>query len=255
MTMEENSKQDASMVVVIPMRGGSKRLPGKHLKTLGGRTLIEWTSACVSDAKLNCPVLLTTNSEELAEAGKKVGWTVPTLRPAQLAQDHTSSVDPVLHIVDFYSEQKGEMPDLIVLAQVTSPFRPPASLRIAADIVRANSELPAAIGVSRNKVALGNHFVNGEGYLKPLGPTQKRTTPIYTANGSVYAIRTEVLRSTNSFLPEGSAGIVLDTVGAVDIDTEDDFAIAEAMAAKGMTGHVVGVITPDSEFNPGLKLS
>ena len=63
-----------NILILIPARGGSKRLPGKHLRHLAGRSLMEWTARDISASGLDAPCLLTTDDEAIAEAGRKLGW-------------------------------------------------------------------------------------------------------------------------------------------------------------------------------------
>ena len=75
------------LLIVIPVRGGSKRLPGKHTRLLAGRNLLERTQDAIAEAELGAPVLLTTDDEQIAARGRALGWQAPFLRPAALAED------------------------------------------------------------------------------------------------------------------------------------------------------------------------
>ena len=89
-----------SILAIIPARGGSKRLPGKNLRLLGGRPLIAWSIEAAKGLPGLSDILLSTDDSAIAEAGRAAGATVPWLRPAALATDDASSVDVCLHALD-----------------------------------------------------------------------------------------------------------------------------------------------------------
>jgi CMP-N,N'-diacetyllegionaminic acid synthase len=90
------------ILAVIAARGGSKRLPGKNIRVLGGRPLLAWSVQAARGIDDICDILLSTDDHDVARVGKDSGALVPWLRPAELASDAASSVDVCLHALDRY---------------------------------------------------------------------------------------------------------------------------------------------------------
>ncbi|MBV6510863.1 MAG: N-acylneuraminate cytidylyltransferase [Ignavibacteriaceae bacterium] len=107
---------------VIPARSGSKGVPGKNIKKLGGIPLIQYTINSALSSKLLTKIVVSTDSEEIAEVCKNAGLTVPFLRPTYLAGDDIKTVDVVKHVLKYYLEL-GEEYDSVCLLQPTYPFR------------------------------------------------------------------------------------------------------------------------------------
>lgn len=103
---------DASkLLIIIPARGGSKGLPGKNAKILGGHPLLKWTADAISLSGLkNYQCVLSTDDEEIAEIGSGIGLDVPFIRPTELATDTASAVDTANHAIDWYNAKRDFQP-------------------------------------------------------------------------------------------------------------------------------------------------
>src|SRR5918999_4032681 len=123
------------VLALVPARGGSKGIPGKNLRLLGGRTLIEYAAAAARDSGVVDRAVLTTDSEEIAAIGRRAGLDVPFLRPASLAADDTPMQPVVEHALAALAED-GFVPDIVLLLQPTSPLRTPDHLRRAVAALR-----------------------------------------------------------------------------------------------------------------------
>src|SRR3990170_4228465 len=111
------------IVGIIPARGGSKGLSGKNIKMLCGKPLIAWTIEAGLNSKYLDEVMVTTDSEEIADVSRKFGATVPFLRPHELALDHSTTFEAVQQAIDFYRTNLRKIFDYIVLLEPTSPLR------------------------------------------------------------------------------------------------------------------------------------
>ena len=107
-----------SVLGLILARGGSKGIARKNIKNLCGKPLIAWSIEIAQNADSVEKVVVSTDDEEIAEIAQKYGAEVPFLRPAELAQDDTPSMAPVLHALE-------QLPkfEMILLLQPTSPLR------------------------------------------------------------------------------------------------------------------------------------
>lgn len=215
---------------LIAARGGSKRLPGKNLRPFLGAPLIAHTIAAARACARLDRVVLSTDDPEIAAVAARHGCEVPFLRPAELADDAASSVDMALHALDVLAAQ-GARYGLLVLLQPTSPLRLPGD--IDACVARCLDDgAPACVTVSRAPKPV-DHF----GALDPDGRLDRAAVaaaagdrPLAVLNGACYAIRTEVLRAARSFLPEGATTSETPWLRGADIDTLEDFEVAERVA-------------------------
>lgn len=217
------------VLVVIPARGGSKRLPGKNLAKLAGRSLMEWTARVLLEAGLEADrCLLTTDDSAIADEGRRLGWLVPWLRPPELSHDTASSLETTLHALDWWRTAKGGDPGIVVLAQVTSPFRKPGSLRRAMAMLADDAGLDAVISAADLHRTPASLFAGSTRSLRSLGAASGGA--VYTPNGSFYAIRSQALRREHTFFPARLGAVVCGPIECLDIDTHEDLQIAEAIA-------------------------
>ena len=134
------------ILALITARGGSKRLPGKNIRTLGGKPLIVWSIDVAKGISEVCDILVSTDDLDIADVCKEAGAYVPWLRPAELATDTASSVDAAIHSLDWYEAEKGYVDELLLL-QPTSPFRTHATVQQGIELFGKHGHQPV-LGVS-----------------------------------------------------------------------------------------------------------
>ncbi len=110
------------ILAIIPARGGSKGVPGKNIKLLGGKPLLQYTADSAKESKLLTKIILSSEDENIIGVAKEVGIEVPFIRPSELATDYAKSIDVIRHAIDAL-EAKGEYFDAVCVLQPTSPFR------------------------------------------------------------------------------------------------------------------------------------
>jgi N-acylneuraminate cytidylyltransferase len=222
-------------LAIIPARGGSKRVPGKNTRSFLGVPLIGWTIRFARQLDQFDKIIVSTDSEEIANASRSEGIQVPRLRPAELATDVATSVDVVLDVLA--TEQKsGRSYDLVALLQPTSPIREARRWHQAFEHIASGCE--AVIGVKPVHVHPFHIFKLEDGsVLRPFGDSaglRLRTQdlpPAVCVAGNMYLIRTSVLERHRSFFPPGTVGVLCDQPCELfDIDTEADWVTAEALA-------------------------
>lgn len=227
------------VLVVIPARGGSKGLPGKNIKPLGGLPLLGWTAEALRQSVLHeARCVLSTDDEAIAETGRACGLEVPFLRPANLANDAASSLDVVLHALDWLVTEHQETPTFVLLLQPTSPFRPPTVIDRAWEMLQADTSLDAVIGTKAIQRSLNSLFLpddNDSNRIRPVNTdgdtsTRRQDTPgLVTPNGALYLMRSQALRERHSFFPPATAALPMDAIASLDIDDATDWAMAEAL--------------------------
>jgi CMP-N,N'-diacetyllegionaminic acid synthase len=230
------------VLIVIPARGGSKGLPRKNARHLGDLPLLGWTAQAVRAAGLDEAVcLLSTDDPEIAEIGHSVGLEVPFMRPPELATDEASAESVAIHALDWLAAKRGIHPAAVMWLQPTSPFRTPESLR-AAGAMLVGDGLPGALGVKPVFRSLRTLFYADENMaLLPVDgnvelPNRRQALrAMFTPNGAIYLVPAAELRLSRSFFPRHCRAIVMDQIASIDIDDQTDWAIAEAIAAAGLT--------------------
>jgi CMP-N,N'-diacetyllegionaminic acid synthase len=110
------------ILAIIPARGGSKGVPGKNIKLLGGKPLLQYTANSAKESELITKTILSSEDENIIDYAKSLQIEVPFVRPLELATDTAKSIDVIQHAVAFL-ESKGEFFDAVCLLQLTSPFR------------------------------------------------------------------------------------------------------------------------------------
>lgn len=217
------------ILCVIPARGGSKGIPRKNLRDLGGKPLIVWTIEQALAVQTPLTVLVSTDDEEIAMVSRGAGAVVPFLRPAELAADDTPTEPVVLHAIE-QQRAAGAEPDLIMLLQATSPVRRPGTLDRAIAEFYA-TEVDSLVGVVPQAPFLwwstdpptADYDVGHRQRRQDLTPQTLR----YRETGSLYLTRTEIYRQQHNRLGGRIGLFVMAEDEGIDIDTELDFELAE----------------------------
>ena len=118
--MVENTK----VLVIIPARGGSKGIPRKNIKDFAGYPLIAYSIAAGKRAKSVDRVIVSTDDEEIAEVSRNCGAEVPFLRPSELAQDNTTDMPVISHVLERLKKDGKYDPEIVVQLRPTTPIRP-----------------------------------------------------------------------------------------------------------------------------------
>lgn len=231
-----------STIAIIPARGGSKGLPGKNLRTLGGLPLVAHS---VRFAQV-CPEIdrcvVSTDSEEIAHAAREVKGDVPFLRPSELSEDSTPMLPVLQHAIENVERLEGKLYDFVILLQPTSPFRLPEDVSRALEIIRRDG---AAVGVVAVSPPSFNPRVvcveEKQGYLdfafeQKLYMCRQDAKPVYRINGMLYVWKRDYLMHAlpEHLYAEPHRVLVVPEERAIDIDTLHDFQLAEAMLQAGV---------------------
>jgi N-acylneuraminate cytidylyltransferase len=227
-------------VAFIFARSGSKGLPGKNLKVLGNKPLIGIAIECALKISRIKRVIVSTDSEEIATVSLRYGAEVPFLRPAELALDSTPEWHVWQHALNYLKDFEGSLPKSMVSLPTTSP------LRSVLDVDRCLNEYEK--GLSDVVVTITNSHrnpyfnmvkedANGEFELvnKPVQiVSQRQQTPTcFDLTTVCYVAKSQFVLSSNGMF-EGKVGAVkVPQERAIDIDTEFDFEIAEALIESG----------------------
>jgi len=221
---------------LIPARGGSKGVPRKNVRPLGGKPLLAWTVDEALAAPSLARVVLTTDDEEIAAVGRAHGAEVPFLRPAELARDETGSLPVVLHALEWL-EQGGDRFDAVCLLQPTSPLRRAADIDGAVALLErtgADSVISFTPVGERHPARMKRLDDEGRVHDPPFaeafeGQRRQELPPLYLREGSLYVTRREVLVDGGSFQGRDCRAWLVPEERAVNIDTPFDLLLAELL--------------------------
>jgi len=222
---------------VIPARGGSKGVPGKNLRPLAGRPLLAYTAEAARGSRRLSRVVLSTDDEATAEAGRALGLDVPFLRPADLAADDTPMLPVLVHAADALA-RSGFVADAVVLLQPTSPLRRAEHIDAAVELLETSGadSVVSVVEVPHQFSPVSVMALDG-GRLKPFVPgplvTRRQDKPrVFARNGpAVLATRYAVLAS-GSLYGDDCRPLVMDAETSVDIDSPSDFDYAEFLLGR-----------------------
>jgi N-acylneuraminate cytidylyltransferase/CMP-N,N'-diacetyllegionaminic acid synthase len=221
-------------LIIIPARSGSKGLPGKNIKLLGGKPLIAWTAQAIQKANLsNCLAILSTDSEQYAKVGRDLGLQVPFIRPIDCSNDQATALAVVEHALQWFESEYQYLPEQVMWLQPTSPFRSSAIIKQALELMKSE-QADGVIGCKEIHRDLTTLFNSDNGFLKPLSEAKSIQTrrqevePLLTPNGAMYLCKTDVLQDKKSFYAERTVPLAMDAMMSLDIDTLTDWAMAEA---------------------------
>lgn len=199
--------------------------------------MIAWSIEVVKDIEVICEILVSTDAVAIAEVARAAGALVPWLRPVELATDTASSVDVCLHALDWYENERRKV-DALLLLQPTSPFRRRDTVERGIQLFLAHDRRPV-LGISPAAVhPMLCVRVEGD-VMRPFvaGGMQLRSQDLpaaFAVNGTFYLISPADLRKRRTFFAEDAVPLMIDhPVESIDIDTEWDWRLAEAMLGTG----------------------
>lgn len=225
---------------LIPARGGSKGVPRKNLKSLGGRPLLFYTARAALASQRLARTILSTDDPEIAALGREYGIEVPFLRPAELARDDSPTLPVAQHALRWMEEREGEAFDALCLLQPTNPLRRAKEI----DECIALLEQSGADAVATVLPVPPEHNPHWVYFREPDGtlrlstgeaapiPRRQALPPAFHREGSVYVVRRDVLLERNSFYGDRFIGYEVSAERSVNIDTIEDWQRAEAILAS-----------------------
>lgn len=226
----------------IPARGGSQRVPDKNIKPLNGKPLIAYTIEAAKQSKRVDRVVVSTDSEKIAETAREFGAEIPFLRPKDISRGESTEMQFLQHALKWFAENEGYEPDLIVLLYPTSPFRKPASIDEAVEKMLQHTNADSLRSVKLCSEHPCKMWKIEDDLLKPFVATDDPNVhtlsyhllpTTYVQNASIYITRPGTIRNKGSYIGDTVIPFVMDEAESVDINTPVDFQLAE-MIMKGL---------------------
>ena len=225
---------------IIPARGGSKSIPRKNIKDLGGKPLIAYTIEAAKRSGVIDRIILTTDDPEIAEVGKGLGVEVPFMRPRELAEDSTSTLPVLQHAVEWLKNHEHYEPDAVILLQPTAPLRQDFHIREAIEMFE-KSGADSLVGVVEIP---GHHspywavveredgwaeLFGGDPIRKRIPRRQSFPRKTFSHNGAIYLFKTHLLFHPDepSLYGEHVKLYPMEEKYSVNIDGPEDWETAE----------------------------
>jgi len=226
------------LLAIIPARIGSKRIHKKNILNLAGKPLIGWTIEAALSSQYIDKIIVSTDSNEIANISQNYKVDVPFLRPHSLSSDTASSIDVIIHTLE-YLKKIGDYYDYIVLLQPTSPLRTSSHIDEAVCLLIENKGY-SVISVSEpkdtpfwcNELPKDNNMSN---FLNPLYSNKRsQELPItFCLNGAIYiALVDQLLENKSFFMSDKTFAYKMDKKDSIDIDDELDFEFADFLIRK-----------------------
>ena len=219
-----------NIVSIIPARGGSKGIPRKNIKNLNGKPLISYSIEASNSCNLINNTYVSTEDNEISEISYEYGAEVIN-RPKELAEDNSSSIDVILHVLD-YLKCNEKLPDLFILLQPTSPLRTSKDIENSINLF-LNNDCDSLVSVCEldhqfllNFSLKDNYLVQNNDNSFFNGRRQDLPT-YYSLNGAIYITTPNFIRKNKSFYSNKTIPYVMPKEKSIDLDTPLDFKFIE----------------------------
>ena len=231
--------QTLTVLALIPARGGSKGVPGKNIRPIGGRTLLQRAIDAARDSGVVDRILVSTDSEEIAEAALKAGVEVPFLRPPELASDQAPMGPTIRHAITEFESHAGVTIDTLVFTEPTTPFRTATHVEQAVRRFRRGDCL-SVITVCPVERKPENIFVKDadghlERYIREPHETfanRQEMNALCRLSSGVYVVGRDTYLSNNRLVVEPVGFIEMTAIESANIDEQIDLMLAELISER-----------------------
>ena len=218
-------------VAIITARGGSKRIPRKNIREFCGMPIIAYSIQAAREAGCFDEVMVSTDDGEIADVARGFGAAVPFMRSAATSTDHATTAEVMLEVLHAYAG-RGRAFQLACCIYPTAPFVSAEALNRGRTLLEANGELATVIPVTRFSFPVQRGVWVREGRLVPIQPEHMLTRsqdlePAYHDAGQFYWVRVEDFLHERALVTSRTAAVLLPESQVQDIDTEEDWALAE----------------------------
>lgn len=222
------------VLAVIPGRGGSKGVKGKNIRVVDGVPLIGYAINIASNSQKLTKYIVNTDSDEIEKVARDFHAEVYRRNP-ELGSDSASIVPVILETIEAL-EKKGEIFDVVILLQITSPIRSGQNIDEVISMFESDPELPGVISVvpMYDLHPARMYQFDESSKMNPLyseWETARRQDipPVFYRNGCIYAVRIETLKKHRTLMPDGKKGYIMPAEWLANIDDERDLVITEAL--------------------------
>lgn len=230
---DDGSYNKLRKICVIPARGGSKGVPGKNSKKLGGVPLIVWTIRAAIMSEVFDRIIVSSDCPKIEEICLLHNVEFDR-RPSELAIDSVHASKAVIEIIERIFSTPNERPDVVAMLLPTSPFRTMKHIKLASKVIESN-KYESVVGVVRTGKYMNNIRIlsSGSDTLEALVGHEELNTQrqeqdeLMFVNGALFFVKTESLLSKQTFHVMPCAPVEMDYHSSLDINSVEDFKIAE----------------------------
>jgi len=225
---------------IIPARAGSKGIPGKNIKLLGGYPLIAYSIIAAKLSKNISRIIVSTDSTQISDIAKKYGAQVPFLRPVEFAQDKSRDIEFVLHAINWFRKNEQKVPDYFVHLRPTTPLRDPVIIDEAIMKIENNQNATSLRSAHPASESPFKWFTcDNQGYFKGILPEYsndqinlpRQSFPlVYVPDGYVDVLKTSFIIASGSLLGNKMLGFISPVCS--EVDTIEDFEFLEFELTK-----------------------
>lgn len=220
-------------LAIIPARGGSKRIPAKNIKEFAGKPLIAYSIQAAQNSQLFDKIIVSTDSEDVADVARHFGAEVPFLRPAELSDDIVGTRPVTSHAIKFCQDNFFD-PEYTCCIYATAPFLQPEYIRQGLDALKQHQDKAFSFSVTSFAFPIQRAISVSEKGIAPMfpesiGSRSQDLEEAYHDAGQFYWGRSEDYLSSKSIFSEHSLPVILPRHLVQDIDTPEDWYRAELM--------------------------
>lgn len=219
-------------IAIIPARGGSQRIPRKNIKLFCGRPIISWSITTAIKSNLFDRVIVSTDDAEIASISKEYGAEVPFIRPKDLSGHQAGTMEVIRHAIEWIKEDAMQTPLYVCCLYPTAPFISSDDLNRGYEMLSKESWDFVFSAVENNSNTFRSFIKHVDGGVKMLFPeyakTRSQDLPVVLSDAAqFYWGGSEAWLSNKKMFSERSCPIILPKYRAQDIDTQEDWILAE----------------------------
>ncbi len=228
-----------SILAVVPARGGSKGLPGKNIKVMNGKPLIQWTLLQALNSKYIDEIHVSTDDQTIADVCEKCGVKIDNLRPKRLAQDNSTAYEVLEYIFDIYNSR---LFDYFIMLEPTSPLRKSNDIDDIIELAVQNQESDGVISLGEVHTEHPGLLkrVSDIGYVERLfkdvaeNPLRQMNEVVYFPYGVGYMMKREAFLRDKTFYTDKMRPFIIERWQNYEIDDIYDFICIEAIMKERM---------------------
>lgn len=218
-------------IAIITARGGSKRIPKKNIREFLGKPIIAYSIEAAIKSELFSEVMVSTDSEEIAEIARKYGAMVPFMRSAKTSNDYAITADVIREVLGKYKE-RGRIFEYVCCIYPTAPFVTADKLKQAMDMMKKNKPEVIIPVVAFSFPPQRGYLMGENGLLSYIHPeylaTRSQDLELqYHDAGQFYLYQTDSFMACNGRFTDGIMPLIVSNLEVQDIDNENDWKIAE----------------------------
>lgn len=236
--------KDKKVLGLICARGGSKGVPKKNIRPLGGMPLISWSIESARACDFIDRIVVSTDDQNIAAVAKDYGADVPFIRPGELAKDNSPEWSVWQHALRKLEELDNFRADYLIVLPPTSPFRSLDDIKKSLELIsKGDADIVISVTESSRNPYFNMVELDSQDFAHLAKAPEKKVIrrqdapEVYDMTTVVYTAKTEFVLRANSVFDGKAKAIIIPQIRALDIDTEIDFKFAEFLISEGFINH------------------